>query len=111
MTPDKVAALVKRLREEASFSGTLLDNSLKTLVREAADALESPAPPAGMVMMPSAKLLNLTIRLASGVEVEVHRYREHGSVIVGGKERAPEYPKETDDATRVFTVFETMLSA
>lgn len=57
------------------------------------------------------KLLSLTIRLASGIEVEVNRYREHGSIIVGGKERAPNFPEETDAATRIFLMCETMLAA
>ena len=81
-TPDQVAALVKRLREEASFSGTLLDNSLKTLVREAADALESLSPPAGMVMVPRDLLILWhTVMLQSTGEYEEKCAAEMGDVL------------------------------
>ena len=62
-TPDEVAALVKRLRaEQQAFSQVasigLTGNMplayaiLAKLLGEAADALESLSPPAGMVMVP-----------------------------------------------------------
>ena len=75
-TPDEVAALVKRLRMAATG---LPDRSLYF---EAADALESLSPPAGMVMVPRDLLILWhTVMLQSTGEYEEKCAAEMGDVL------------------------------
>ena len=59
-TPDEVAALVKRLRDILKFDDDLTEDDKLRL--EAADALESLSPPAGMVMVPRDDWCVLMVR-------------------------------------------------